>query len=125
MTDTLGRRLARAIADKDEAGLRALLADDVDFKALTPGRSWEGKGPDDVVDAVFGHWFEPTDRVVAVPDVSDGETVSDTARVSYRFDLENPDGAHVVEQQAYYRPADAGAERIDYLRVLCSGYRPR
>src|SRR5690349_19614899 len=121
MSDTLGRRLAQAIADKDEAGLRDLLADDVDFRALTPGRAWEGCGPDDVVAAVFGHWFEPADRIVAVDDVTDGESVGDTARVSYRFHLENPDGAHVVEQQAYYR----GNGRIEYVRVLCSGYRPR
>src|SRR5690349_13836620 len=117
MSDTLGRRFAQAIADKDEAGLRDLLADDVDFKGLTPGRVWEGDSPDDVVATVFGHWFEPADRIVAVDDVTDGETVGDTARVSYRFDLENPDGTYVVEQQAYYR----GNGRIEHLRVMCSG----
>ena len=121
MSDTLGRRFAQAIADKDEAGLRDLLADDVDFKGLTPGRVWEGRGPDEVVEAVLGHWFEPADEIVAVADVADGEAVSDTARVSYRFDLQNPDGSYVAEQQAYYR----GDGRIDYLRVLCSGFRPR
>jgi hypothetical protein len=121
MSDTLGRRLAQAIADKDEARLRELLADDVDFKGLTPGRVWEGRGPAEVVDTVLGHWFEPADRIVTVDDVADGETVSDTARVSYRFDVENPDGTYVVEQQAYYR----GDGRIQHLRVLCSGFRPR
>lgn len=32
------------------------------------------------------------------------------------------DGAHVAEQQAYHRSVDG---RITYLRVLCSGFRPR
>jgi hypothetical protein len=123
MTQSLGGLLARAIADKDEPGLRALLADDVDFKGLTPGRVWEGSGPDDVVDTVFGHWFEPSDRVVA-DDIVVGEAVGDTERVSYRFDLENGDGSHVAEQQVYWRGSPDGG-RIEYLRVLCSGFRPR
>ena len=121
MTDTLGTRLAHAIAAKDEVALRALLAADVDFKGLTPGRVWEGTGPDDVVRTVFGSWFENSDEIVAVLDVTDGETVADTARVSYRFDLANDDGTFVAEQQAYYR----GDEVIDHLRVMCSGFRPR
>ncbi|MCW2737597.1 hypothetical protein [Nocardioides sp.] len=121
MTASLGSRLAHAIATKDETALRGLLAADVDFKGLTPGRVWEGTGPDDVVRTVLGAWFEESDEIVAVLDVTDGETVADTARVSYRFDLANADGTFVAEQQAYYR----GAEVIDHLRVLCSGFRPR
>ena len=95
MTESLGQRLARALADKDEAALRGVLADDVDFRGLTPGRSWEASSPDEV---------------------------GDTARVGYRFDVDNPDGQHVVEQQVYYR-GDSG--RITYARVVCSGFRPR
>jgi hypothetical protein len=121
MTDTLGSRFARAIAAKDEPALRALLADDVDFKGLTPGRLWEGSGPDDVVQVVFGSWFEESDRVDRVVHVTDGEQVADTALVSYRFDLTNAGGSYVAEQQAYYR----GGETIDHLRIMCSGFRPR
>ena len=122
MSVTLGGRLARAIADKDEAGLRALLAADVDFKGLTPGRVWEGFSPDDVLDIVLGHWFEESDRIVG-DHADDGEAVGDTERVSYRFDIDNADGSHVVEQQVYYRATDDG--RIGYARVVCSGFRPR
>lgn len=121
MTETLGERLARAIADKDETALRALLAGDVDFKGLTPGRLWEGSGPDDVVRTLFGSWFEDADEITAVLDVTDGERVADTARVSYRFELTNPSGSFVAEQQAYYR----GDAVIEHLRVMCSGFRPR
>ncbi len=120
MTETLGTRFAHAIAAKDETALRALLADQVDFRGLTPGRTWEGTGPDDVVETVFGSWFEESDRIERA-DVADGDAVADTAHVSYRFDLTNDDGDFVAEQQVYYR----GDEAIDYLRVLCSGFRRR
>jgi hypothetical protein len=124
MTESLGQRLARAIADKDEPALRGVLADDVDFRGLTPGRTWEANSPDEVVEIAFGHWFEESDRIVADV-VTEGDAVGDTARVSYRFDIDNPDGEHVVEQQVYYRSDPASGDRISYARVVCSGYRPR
>ena len=121
VTETLGTRLAHAIAAKDEAALRGLLADDVDFKGLTPGRVWEGTGPDDVVEAVFGSWFGPSDTIERVVDVAERDPVADTAHVSYRFDLSNATGTYVAEQQAYYR----GGASIEHLRIMCSGFRPR
>lgn len=121
MAETLGTRFARAIATKDHDALRDLLADDVDFKGLTPGRVWEAVGPDEVLRVVLGSWFEDSDTIERVVDVVDGEDVADTAHVSYRFDLLNPDGSWVAEQQAYYR----GEETIEHLRVLCSGFRRR
>ena len=121
MTDTLGARFARALAAKDESGLRALLSAEVDFKGLTPRQVWEGTGPDDVVEALLGHWFEESDTIERVVHVTDREDVADTSHVSYRFDVANPDGAFVAEQQAYYR----GTDTIEHLRVMCSGFRPR
>lgn len=120
-TETLGVRLARAIAAKDEPALRAVLADDVDFRGLTPGRMWEGTGPDAVVETVFGSWFEPADEIERVVDVTERDDVADTSHVSYRFDLVTPGGSYVAEQQAYYR----GTDTIEHLRVMCSGFRPR
>ena len=117
----VARRLPRGLRNDVAYELRALLADDVDFRGLTPGRSWEGTGPDDVVQAVLGRWFEPSDRIERVVEVHDGDDVADTSRVSYRFELANADGEFVAEQQAYYR----GGDTIDYLRVLCSGFRRR
>jgi hypothetical protein len=119
--ETLGARLAHAIAAKDEGTLRGLLSADVDFKGLTPGRLWEGTGPDAVVETVFGSWFEDSDTIERVVGVKDGDDVADTAHVSYRFYLANAGGTFVAEQQAYYR----GDTEIDYLRVLCSGFRKR
>jgi hypothetical protein len=124
MSESLGLRLARAIADKDETALRGVLADDVDFRGLTPGRAWEASNPDEVVDIAFGHWFTESDGIVS-DDVSEGEPVGDTSRVSYRLEIDNAAGEHVVEQQVYYRGAEGDAGRIGYARVVCSGYRPR
>ncbi len=122
MTDAdLGTRFAEAIAGRDTAGLVALLAADVDFKALTPRKFWEGSTPTEVLDTVFGNWFEEEDRIDALVDVARGEPVEDTEHVGYRFAITNPDGAHTVEQQAYYR---TDGDRISYLRIVCSGYRP-
>ena len=121
MAETLGTRFARAVAAKDRDALRELLADDVDFKGLTPGRTWEATGPDEVLEVVLGSWFEDSDTIERVVEVADGDDVADTAHVSYRFDLLNPDGSWVAEQQAYYR----GEETIEHLRIMCSGFRPR
>ncbi|PUA80829.1 nuclear transport factor 2 family protein [Nocardioides currus] len=120
--DSIGEDLARAVAAKDATALSALLADDVDFKGLTPGRVWEASDPDGVVDVFFGHWFEPSDTIEDLVDVTVGDDVADTSRVSYRLDLRNDAGAQVAEQQAYFRTTDG---RISHLRVMCSGFRSR
>ena len=118
----VGRRFAEAIAGRNEDALRALLADDVDFRGLTPRRFWEATSPDEVTEVVFGNWFEEQDRIDAVTVLDEGDDVGDTHRVAYRFDLTTPDGPRVVEQQAYYRDRD---DRLVYVRVVCSGFRPR
>jgi ketosteroid isomerase-like protein len=117
----LGIRFAEAIGAKDEDGLVALLSPDVDFKALTPRKFWDAGSPEGVLDAVFGNWFEPDDRITEIVEVTTGDPVEDTAHVGYRFAVSNADGSHTVEQQAYYR---TDGDRISYLRIICSGYRP-
>lgn len=118
----IGEDFARAVAAKDRAGLEALLADDVDFKGLTPGRVWEASGPDGVAAVYFDSWFEPSDEIVGLADARSGAAVGDTDHVSYRLDVLNDAGPQVAEQQAYFRTTDG---RISHLRVLCSGFRPR
>ena len=117
---SLGARFAAAVAAKDTAAVRALVADDVDFKGLTPGRFWEGSTPDELV-TVLAQWFEPQDHVDDLVEVVESAPVADTQHVSYRLRITTPDGPHAVAQQAYYR---AEGDRIGYLRVLCSGFRP-
>lgn len=120
--ESAGERIAHAIAAKDRSGLADLLAADVDFLALTPRRMWEGHTPDEVVEVVFGSWFEDKDEIEAMTHCAAGEPVADRQHVAYRFDLSTPDGPRVAEQQAYYAETDG---KVSYLRIMCSGFRPR
>ncbi len=121
MDAQIGEQLARAIAAKDAAKLYELLSPEVDFRGMTPGRFWDANSASVVVDDVlFGHWFEPHDHIDEIQRI-DCDTVADRQRVGHRFRVSNADGAFIVEQQAYFHVANA---RIDWLRIMCSGYRP-
>jgi ketosteroid isomerase-like protein len=120
LTESIGHKLAEAIARKDVAALTALLAPDVDFKGLTPRRFWEAGTVDEVINVLFGNWFEEQDHIDGV-EITEGDPVADTRHVGYRLALGTPDGPHVAEQQAYYR---VDGNRISFMRVLCSGFRP-
>ncbi len=72
---TLGERFAQALGRKDQDALCALLADTIDFQALTPRR----------------HWQAATGQVV------------DCEHVAYRLRVRTDGRDHLVEQQAYYR----------------------
>ncbi len=122
MSESIGERLVTAIAKRDAEGLTALIAPEVDFRGLTPRRFWEARTPAEVLDVVLGNWFEESDHIETIRALEAGEPVGDVQRVGYRFDITNGDGPAVVEQQAYYHATDG---RIDYLRVVCSGFRPR
>jgi hypothetical protein len=120
-TTTLGQDFAEALASKDFDRLRSLLHPEVDFRGLTPSRPWEASGPREVVDEVLRLWFEESDQLERLVSVQT-DSMADRERVSYRLEGHNPDGPFIVEQQAYYTERDG---RIDWMRVLCSGFRPR
>jgi hypothetical protein len=115
---TPGEAFAKALAAKDAAAVRTLTNPDLDFRAMTPGRFWEAHGHDELLDVLFGKWLAPSDKVVALLSTSVGE-VSTRSHVSYRLHLRNADGDSLMEQQMYY---DATDGRIDWARVLCSGF---
>ncbi len=117
---TLGEDFVAALSARSGDQLRAVLAPDVDFKGLTPGRFWEATDADTVVDdIILGAWFEDSDHIRDVVDVQTG-VLPDSERVGYLLRVDNADGEFLVEQQAYYEE-DAG--RISWMRVVCSGYR--
>ncbi len=121
MGDLLGEQLAKAMVSKDAGALRAVLADDVDFKALTPGRFWEASSATEVIDdIVLGRWFGPSDHLEAVERVDSGE-VEGRHKVTYCLRGTNGEGPFLVEQHAYY---DVAGDKIAWLRVVCSGFRP-
>jgi hypothetical protein len=121
MHDGIGERFAQALAKKDQQGLLDVLDPEVDFRGLTPGRFWEATSATAVVDdIILGAWFEADDHIDSLEDVQLG-SVADRDRVSYLLRVSNPDGVHLVEQQAYFGVENG---RINWLRILCSGYRP-
>lgn len=116
----LGREFAEALGRKDFEAVSALLDPHIDFRGLTPGRTWEASDASTVVEAILRQWFEDSDEIEEIVSIDSG-SVADRRRVAYRFRGRNADGPFVVEQQAYYTEQDG---RIGWMRVLCSGVRP-
>lgn len=121
MGEGIAERFAQAIADKDRAALLDVLDPAVDFRALTPGKCWEATSAEVLVDdVILGSWLDAGDHIEALEDVQTGSVV-DRGRLAYLLRVRNPLGVFLVEQQAYYEVAD---DRISWLRILCSGFRP-
>jgi hypothetical protein len=118
---TLGERFARALAAKDSGALCTLLADPLDFQALTPGRHWQvGTGRQAVEEIILVFWFGTGDEITELCSVTPGR-VLDREHVAYRVRVRREGRDYLVEQQAYYT---AEGSRITWMRVLCSGYQP-
>jgi hypothetical protein len=116
----LGPAFVEAIGAKDFERLRGLLDPDIDFRGLTPRRAWEVADSTGVVEGVLQQWFEDSDEIEQVLSI-ETDSFADRQRVGYRLLVRNPDGHFVVEQQACYTER---AGRINWMRVLCSGFRP-
>ena len=117
---SLGSSFAAALALKDFDRVRELLHPEVDFRGLTPRRTWEAEEPGTLVDGVLRQWFEDSDEILELEHLETG-AFADRERVGYRFLVRNPEGLFRVEQQCYIGERDG---RIGWLRVLCSGYQP-
>ena len=121
MTEHVGEQFARALADKDSTGLKALLRLDVDFRAMTPTRFWESNDVDEIVDeTILGTWFTPQRRITELTAV-ETESIGSLERVAYRFLVELPDGQFTIEQQMYY---ETDGVTISWMRIMCSGFLP-
>ena len=119
-TATLGAEFARALAAKDSSRMLDLMHPEIDFRGMTPSKSWEENDRDAVISVLLRHWFEEADEIEALERL-ESDTFADRQRVGYRFRISNPDGGFLVEQQAYLSARDG---RIGWMRVLCSGFRP-
>jgi hypothetical protein len=120
MNNGIGERLAHAVATKDRPGLLDLLDPEIDFRGLTPNDFWAADSANELVDEViFNNWFDADDHIDSLEDVQ-VDSVADRDRVSYRLRVINPDGVFLVEQQAYFGVEN---DRINWLRIMCSGYR--
>ena len=65
-------------------------------------------------------WLEESDHVDELVAV-EGGTFADRQTLSYQLRGHNEDGPFIFEQQAYFTEREG---RIDWIRVLCSGFRP-
>jgi hypothetical protein len=117
---TIGAEFVRALAEKDPGRMLDLMHPDIDFRAMTPNRVWEASDRDEVIAVILGHWFEEQDEITEIDSIDIGG-FADRQRVGYRFSVSCPDGRFLVEQQAYLGERDG---LIEWMRVLCSGFRP-
>jgi hypothetical protein len=118
---TAGERFAQALGRKDTGALCALLADPIDFQALTPRRHWQAAtGRQVAEEIILGQWFDAGDDIQEVCSVDTSQVV-DCEHVAYRLRVRTDGRDYLVEQQAYYR---TDGPRITWMRVLCSGYQP-
>ena len=122
MTDqSPGERFAQALAAKDFDAVKTTMSPAIDFRGLTPRRIWEAGDPDSVVARILSRWFDPEDEIRSL-EYMESVSFADRERVGYRFQVTNADGEFLVEQQAYLGTDAEG--RIDWMRVVCSGFRP-
>jgi ketosteroid isomerase-like protein len=110
----------RALVAKDRAALAATLAEDVDFRGLTPSDEWRATTPGEVAEIVFGSWFEPQDHIREVLETQSTK-VADRHHVRYRFRVESDGETCLVEQHGYF---DATEGLITRMSLVCSGFRP-
>jgi hypothetical protein len=54
-------------------------------------------------------------------EASSSALMSTSWRIGYWLRVENADGQHVIEPQAYYEP---DGEQIGRLRIMCAGFLP-
>jgi len=109
-----------AILARDLSRVPSLLHQDIDFRAMTPNRVWEGEHPAGV-EEVLRSWFEHPERDVEGLEPTESSSVADTLRVGWRVHGQGADGPFLYEQQAYVREQNG---RIVWLRIMCSGPRP-
>jgi hypothetical protein len=112
---TLGTDFAKAFAGKDGNRVRELVHPEIDFKGLTPSRNWEASDVETLVSILFDDWLADKDEVDALERV-ETDSFADRERVGYRLAVQNPDGRHLVEQQAYLEERDG---KIGWMRVVC------
>jgi len=116
-----GERFAQALAQQDTDALCAVLADTVDFQALTPRRHWQAStGRQAAEEIILGMWFDAGTQILDLCSVVTGR-VADCEHVAYRMRVREDGDDYLVEQQAYYRTE---GPRISWMRILCSGFQP-
>lgn len=119
--NAIGRAFADALTHKSWSTIEAILHPEVDFRAMTPKQMWEARGNTEVIAHALKSWFRDEDRVDALVSC-DVRQLIDRYHLRYRLEVwRADDGPCQIEQQIYFEVDD---DRIKWMRVLCSGFRP-
>jgi hypothetical protein len=115
----VAERFVDAIACADWDAVEAMLAPDVQLRALVPSTLREEEGPTAVVER-FKFWWAPLTELRLLD--SGAEPIASQVRVHYRLAGTDPDdGPIVVEQQCYLTVVDGSIAKIN---SVCSGFQP-
>jgi hypothetical protein len=118
MTASLGQAFAEAFTAGEEERIVRLLHAEVDFRALTPNKTWQAKGPGDVVSEVIRPWLADAQVIDELVEITT-HAFSDTESVTYRFRGRDSEGEYICEQHAYLTEREG---LIAWMRVVCSGF---
>ena len=116
-TPAVAAAFADAIVARDIAAATALLHPEVDFRAMTPNRIWEGGAAG--AEEALRRWLEDPDEEVHGVEATEPVTIEGTQRVGWTVRVSNDEGLQVFEQQAYMRERDG---KVGWMRLMCSGY---
>lgn len=114
----VGAAFLDALAIRDLAAVRLLLADRVRFRMLLPSGLMTETHADGTIGRFIG-WFADADRFDV--EASSAGEVEGRAAVTYRFRLHDADGWRLIEQHLML---DVDADgRVEAIDLLCSGFR--
>ena len=116
-----GLSFVQAFAAKDQEVLGQVLAENIDFRAMTPNMAWREESAIDVVTNVFAEWFSEDDHIEELVEVSARPLAGARFHLSYSLHVRNADGQHLVHQDSYFESNDG---HITWLRIACAGYLP-
>ena len=97
---------------------RSLLAPEVEFRALTPQRTFEAEGVEEAT-AVLELWYADADT--AEIEALECAEVVDRPALTYRIRWTKDEDAFVFEQGAFY---DLENGKVSRIHIVCSGDRP-
>jgi hypothetical protein len=108
-----------ALAAREFTKAQSLLAQDIQFRMLVPGRLMTDQGANATIRR-FASWFAGADQFQV--EASSAQEIEGRAVVTYRFRLHDARGWQVLEQHLML---DVGTDgRVGAIDLLCSGFRP-
>jgi len=115
----VGAEFIRALADQDFSAAEAMLAPEVEFKALTPSQGFIDLSGPEAVMGLMREWYGTAEAVESL----EAYRILQRHHVNYRIRWQSPeDGLMVFEQHAFYDVDDSG--RISRWHLVCSGDQP-